>query len=139
MSPSWPQPDRAVHRQFVVTEGWDEVPSTHHDTYELALPDGDVLRTRISRPPSSKHTYGRAMWAHVLRDQLAVTAAEFWACVNDGVLPDRGGDDAAPADAIPVDVVRLLVDRVGLTEQQVRGLSVDEAIARLNRFWTSGE
>jgi hypothetical protein len=139
VSPSRPQPNRAVHKQFVVAEGWGEVESTHHDAYELVLPDGDVLRTRISRPPSKKHTYGKAMWAHILRDQLAVTAAEFWACLNDGELPDRGPDDSAPADAIPLDVVRLLIDRVGLTEQQVKGMSADEAIARLNRFWTTGE
>lgn len=139
VSTSRPQPNRAVHEQFVVAEGWDEVESTHHDTYELVVPNGDVLRTRISRPPTKKHTYGRSMWAHILRDQLAVTEPEFWACVNDGELPDRGADDSAPADAIPLDVVRLLVDRVGLTEQQVKGMSADEAIARLNRFWTTGE
>lgn len=138
VSQSWPQGDRAVH-QFVVTEGWDEVESTHHDTYELALPDGDVLRTRISRPPSRKHTYGRCMWAHILRDQLDVIAAEFWACIDDGQLPDRGTDDTAPAEAIPVDVARLLVDRVGLTAPQVKGMSADEAIGRLDRFWTTGE
>ena len=139
MSSSWPQPDRAVHKQFVVAEGWKEVEPTHHDTDELVLPNGDVLRSRISRPPNGKHTYGKAMWAHILRDQLAVTATEFWACVNDGELPDRGADDSAPADAIPLDVVRLLLDRVGLTEQQVKGMSADEAIARLNRYWTTGE
>lgn len=139
MSRSWPQPNRAAHRRFVEAEGWHEVESTHHDTYELVLPDGDVLRTRISRPPSKKHTYGRRMWAHILRDQLAVTEAEFWACVDDGELPDRGGGASAPDDAIPVDVVRLLIDRVGLPEQQVQRMSADEAIARLNRYWTEGE
>jgi hypothetical protein len=139
VSPSWPPGDRAVHKQFVEAEGWDEVESTHHDTYELTLPTGDVLRTRISRPPSKKHTYGKSMWAHILRDQLQVTEAEFWACVHDGQLPDRGADDDAPTDAIPIDVVRLLIDRVGLTVQQIRAMSADEAIARLNRFWTTGQ
>lgn len=139
MSRSWPQPDRAVHKQFVVTEGWDDVKSKHHDTYELTLSTGDVLRTRISRPPSKKHTYGANMWAHILRDQLDVTDVEFWACINDGQVPDRGRGDAAPAEAIPVDVVRLLFDRVGLNARQVRGMSVEDAIERLNRFWTTGD
>lgn len=136
---SWPQADRAVHKQFVEAEGWTEVPSTHHDTYELELPSGDVLRTRISRPPSKKHTYGRSMWSHVLRHQLDVTAAEFWACVNDGQLPDRGTGDAAPAEAIPVEVAALLVDRVGLTSRQVKSLSRKDALERLNRYWATGE
>lgn len=139
MSPSWPQADRAVHKQFVEAEGWDEVESKHHDTYELTLPSGEVLRTRISRPPSKKHTYGTSMWNHILRDQLQVAAAEFWACVSDGQLPNRGDDHAAPAEAIPVDVVRLLIDRVGLTERQVQRLSLDDAIARINRFWSTGK
>lgn len=139
VSQSWPQADRAVHKQFVETEGWTEVASTHHDTYELELPNGDVLRTRISRPPSKKHTYGRSMWSHILRDQLDVTAAEFWSCVNEGQTPDRGEGNAAPAEAIPVEVAQLLVDRVGLTAGQVKSLSRSEAIDRLNQYWATGE
>ena len=139
MSQSWPQADRAVHKQFVEAEGWTEVDSTHHDTYEFELPNGDVLRTRISRPPSTKYTYGRAMWSHILRDQLDVTAAEFWAWVNEGQLPDRGEDDAAPVEAIPVEVAQLLVDRVGLTASHVKSLSRAEAIDRLNEYWATGE
>lgn len=139
VSQSWPQADRAVHKQFVETEGWTKVASTHHDTYELELPNGDVLRTRISRPPSKKHTYGSGMWSHILRDQLDVTAAEFWACVNQGQLPDRGEDDAAPVEAIPVEVAQLLVDRVGLTARQVKSLSRAEAIDRLNQYWATGQ
>lgn len=139
MSRSWPQPNRAAHKTFVTTEGWTEVESTHHDTYELTLSDGRILRTRISRPPSSKETYGRRMWAHILRDQLDVTEEVFWACVEDGELPDRGRDDTdAPGDAIPVDVARLLASRVGLSRDEIRAMSPDQAIARLNEFWTTG-
>lgn len=58
-------------------------------TYELTLHDGRVLRTRISHPVD-RTVYGAAMWAHILRDQLDVEEAEFWACVLDGTLPDRG-------------------------------------------------
>lgn len=135
---SWPQADRASHKQFVETEGWSEVPSRHHDTHELELPSGDVLRTRISRPPSRRHTYGQGMWSHILRDQLDVTEGEFWACVNEGRAPDRAEVDAAPAEAIPSEVATLLVARVGLTARQVKALTRDEAIERLNQFWTTG-
>ena len=139
MSPSWPQPTRADHKQFVVNERWQEVPSTHHETYELDLPDGRVLRTRISRPPN-KTTYGPRMWAHILRDQLDVTADEFWACVRDGVCPNRAPDDALEEieDAIPVEVVNLLLGRVGLTRRDIAGMTRDEAIARLNEYWATG-
>lgn len=139
VSPSWPQPTRAAHQQFVTNEGWKEVPSTHHDTYELDLPDGRVLRTRISRPPD-KTTYGARMWAHILRDQLAVTAGEFWACARDGVAPDRTPDDVPEEidDAIPVEVAELLVGRVGLTRRDLVGMTREEAISRLNEYWATG-
>jgi hypothetical protein len=138
VNPSWPQPTRADHQRFVVNEGWQEVASTHHETYELSLPDGRVLRTRISRPPD-KTTYGPRMWAHILRDQLDVTVEEFWVCAQDGVTPDRS--PAAPEaidNSIPVEVVDLLIDRVGLTHRDIVGLTREEAIARLNDYWATG-
>lgn len=139
MSSSWPQPTRAVHEQFVLNEGWHQVPSTHHDTFELDLPDGRVLRTRISRPPD-KTTYGARMWAHILRDQLDVTAGEFWACVRDGVAPNRTPDHTAEKidDAIPVEVVQLLIGRVELTRQTLIGMTREDAIGRLNEYWLTG-
>lgn len=139
VSPSWPQPTRAGHEQFVRNEGWQQVPSTHHDAYELDLPDGRVLRTRISRPPD-KTTYGARMWAHILRDQLAVTAGEFWACVRDGAAPDRTPDDVPEEvdDAIPVEVAELLVGRVGLTRRDLVVMTREEAISRLNEYWATG-
>lgn len=139
MSPSRPAPTRADHLQFVVNEGWQQVPSTHHETYELGLADGRVLRTRISRPPN-KTTYGARMWAHILRDQLDVTADEFWTCVTDGVAPDRTSADVVEQldDAIPVDVVNLLISRVGLTRRDLVGMTRQDAIARLNEFWSTG-
>lgn len=138
MSGSWPTPTRADHARFVRVEGWTPVASTHHETYQLALPDGTVLRTRISRPPD-RTSYGRRLWAHILRDQLDVTEESFWACVRDGVTPDRGtsGPPARFGDSIPLDVVTLLLDRVGLTREQIRSMTREEAIARLNEHWSS--
>ena len=138
MSPSWPPATRDDHATFVRTEGWHPVASTHHDTYELTLHDGRVLRTRISRPPN-RTAYGPSLWAHVLRDQLDITEQEFWACVRDGDLPDRGAPEPTdPSSAIPVEVVHLLVERVGLGHDEIARLGRDGAIARLNEFWTSG-
>ncbi|MFU8841478.1 MAG: cytotoxic translational repressor of toxin-antitoxin stability system [Nitriliruptoraceae bacterium] len=139
MSRPWPTPTRADHARFVDTEGWTPVPSSHHGTHELALPDGTVLRTRISRPPD-RTTYGARMWAHILRDPLAVTEEAFGACVRGGLTPDRGTDGAPEdlGDRIPLDVVRLLLERVGLTRQRIRGMTREQAIARLNEHWSTG-
>lgn len=139
---TWPQATREDHERFCRAEGWRRVrdakgrTGTHHVTYELALPDGKVLRTRISRPPD-RTTYGASLWAHILRDQLSVTQDVFWACVRDGTLPDRG-IPAPPAEALPADLVHLLITRVGLSEAEVRQLTKPEAFERLQQYWIQG-
>ena len=137
---NWPAPTRLDHDKFCRVEGWTPVrdargrTGTHHVTYEFALPDGRILRTRVSHPPN-RSTYGPALWAHILRDQLDVDEAVFWAAVRDGVKPTRGALPA-PAESLPADLALLLVNRVGLTREQVAVMSKAEAIERLNRYWT---
>ncbi len=78
------------------------------------------------------------MWSHILRDQLQVDEAAFWACVKDGVIPDRGVPEA-PAEALPADLVHLLISRVGLDEAEVAAMTKTDAIVRLERYWTEGQ
>jgi hypothetical protein len=140
---SWPTPTRQDHQKFCEIEGWHPVRSargrtgTHHPTYELALPDGQVLRTRISHPPD-RSTYGPAIWRHILRDQLDVTEEVFWDCVRNGVKPSRGEPETPAADSIPAEVVHMLLTRVRLAESDVARMTREEAIARLNQYWTDG-
>lgn len=139
---TWPQPTRQLHEKFCQVEGWRPVrdvrgrSGTHHVTYELGLRDGRILRTRISHP-ADRTTYGPAIWGHILRDQLQVTDTEFWQCVQAGVKPDRG-EPEAPAEALPAELVYLLISRVGLEETAVAAMTRDEAVARLNRYWSEG-
>lgn len=107
---------------------------THHVTYELDLVDGRILRTRISHPVD-RSGYGPGIWKHILRDQLEVDEPAFWSCVRDGVKPVRGTPQL-PAEALPADLVYLLISRVGLDETEVAGMSKDEALARIQRYWT---
>jgi hypothetical protein len=139
---SWPQPTRQDHETFCEVEQWRRVrdargrTGTHHVTYELDLVDGRILRTRISHPVY-RGGYGRNMWKHILRDQLDIDEPAFWSCVRDGVKPVRGTPEP-PAEALPADLVYMLITRVGLDESEVAGMSKDEAVARLNRHWTEG-
>jgi hypothetical protein len=140
---TWPQPTRHDHDRFCCLEGWHPVRNargrtgTHHVTYELTLPDGRILRTRISHPVD-RGTYGAGIWSHILRDQLQVDEAAFWACVKDGVIPDRGVPEA-PAEALPADLVHLLISRVGVDEAEVAAMTKTDAIVRLERYWTEGQ
>jgi hypothetical protein len=137
---TWPRPTRQDHARFSEVEGWPQVrdargrSGTHHVTYELNLPDGTVARTRVSHPVDRSH-YGAAIWSHILRDQLQVDEATFWACVRDGVKPDRG-EPKAREQALPADLVHLLLTRVGLSEAEVAALSRSAAIDRLRHYWT---
>jgi hypothetical protein len=139
---SWPAPTRADHDKFCRVEGWTPVrdatgrTGTHHVTYEFALPDGRILRTRISHPPN-RSTYGPGIWAHILRDQLDIDEATFWAAVHDGVVPQRGAPPQ-PTKSLPAELALLLHHRVGLTRQEIAAMTKAEAIDRLNRFWTEG-
>jgi hypothetical protein len=140
---TWPAPTRADHEKFCQAEGWQPVrdardrTGTHHVTYELVIHDGRILRTRISHPVD-RSGYGPNMWSHILRDQLDVDQATFWACVGDGIKPNRGAPES-PAGALPADLVNLLLRRVGLSEAEVAAMTRAEAIARMQHFWALGE
>ena len=139
---TWPQPTRQAHQKFCRVEEWVQVrdargrTGTHHVTYELGLKDGRILRTRISHPVD-RTAYGPGIWSHILRDQLEVTEGEFWGCVQDGSRPNRGQPEVPP-DALPADLVYLLLSRVGLDEATVAAMTKVEAVARLQQYWTTG-
>lgn len=139
---SRPAPTRADHEKFCEEEGWEKVrdsqgrTGTHHVTYELYLADGRILRTRISHPPD-RTTYGAAMWSHILRDQLSITEAEFWACVKEGVVPARG-QPATAKEALPAELVHLLATRVRLSDDEIAQMTKEQAVDRLQEYWTTG-
>lgn len=95
-----------------------------------------MLRTRISHPVN-RSTYGQEIWGHILKDQLQVDQAAFWACVQDGVKPDRG-EPEPPAGALPADLVHMLIARVRLSEAEVAAMSKEQAIARMQQYWATG-
>src|SRR5215472_12572327 len=110
---SGPVPTRKDHEAFCEAEGWQRVrdargrTGTHHVTYELDLPDGRILRTRVSHPVD-RTDYGPRLWRHILRDQLEVDEAVFWSCVRDGSKPQRGMP-VPPRESLPADLVHLLI------------------------------
>lgn len=133
---------RADHNRFCITERWEAVHDArgakvrHHITYELPLPDGRRLRTRVSRPADNT-TYGPGLWRLILRDQLDVTEDEFWACVKNKQLPNRGhAPDMAPAGSLPVGLVYQLIHVAHVPESDVMKLSLDEANARMAEHWS---
>lgn len=132
---------RDDHEKFCLTERWELVvnargkPVRHHATYRLALDDGRILRTRISRPVD-RATYSASIWNHILQDQLMVEDDEFWACVEDGVLPARGAVPE-PSAALPLALVWQLTRTAGIAEDVVAGMAKEEAVQAINDYWMS--
>ncbi|MGW4846684.1 cytotoxic translational repressor of toxin-antitoxin stability system [Nocardia brasiliensis] len=137
-----PPGTKKAHESFCQNDDWTVVRNAkggvvgHHSTWELSLPDGRVLRTRISRPADNTD-YGPKMWCQILKEQLEVTEAQFWACVNDRIRPARmSGAVAIPAkEPIPLGVVEKLMRLMHLTPEEIEAMTKDDAVARLNRFW----
>lgn len=111
----------------------------YHHTYELKLPDGRILRTRISHPVNNE-TYGRRLWSHILSDQLEVTEGKFWACVDRDELPNRGrGEDEVPVSALPVGLVHQLIHVAHVPEAEVATMGLEEALAVMNAHWSGAQ
>jgi hypothetical protein len=108
-----------------------------HDYYHLALADGRMPYTRISRPADRKHGYGKDIWRQILRLQLEVSEDEFWACVQDGVKPNRG-EPKAPREALPASLAWQLKNQLGLSDAEIGKLTRAEAVERMQQHWMSG-
>lgn len=134
---------RREHVRFCEVEGWRQVQSArertnkHHLTFELPLDDGRILRTRVSRPPNNE-SYGKALWSHILRDQLCVTQGEFWSCVDDGKVPVRSTTTSIPPSAaLPAGLAHQLVHIMQLSSAEVAKLSLAEALELMNDHWSN--
>ena len=132
---------RDDHEKFCLTEHWELVvnargkPVPHHATYRLALPDGRILRTRISRPVD-RTTYSPSIWNHILQDQLMVGEDEFWNCVENAMLPMRG---VAPvsASALPLALAWQLTHTLGMDQALVARMTKEQAVRAINDYWMS--
>lgn len=51
------------------------------------------------------------------------------------VRPDRG-EPKMPEEALPADLVHLLITRVGLSEAEIAEMSREDAIARMKEHWS---
>jgi hypothetical protein len=129
-------------KKFVENDGWTEEPSLargrktvgDHWRYSKEQPDGSKLRTKVSH--SVRQEIGASLFAHILRDQLHIDESTFWAVVR-GLATPEGAAPEAPKP-VPGWLVQRLIMPVGMPEEQVRQLSVDEAMAAWEAYRTRG-
>ena len=120
-------------RRCVLRDGWIEEPNRargrartgDHRRYRKELADGTVLRTKV--PHGLRDEIGADLFGHILRGQLRVDEARFWAVVRGA--PAHNEPPAPGAPTIPAWLVERLLRTVGLAEDAVRRMTRDEALA----------
>jgi hypothetical protein len=133
---------RRDHDRFCQVEQWSEVRNArgkkvgHHVTYELELPDGPILRTRVSRPANNT-TYGASLWNLILTEQLCVSEQEFWDCVSNKNLPKRGfGAAETQGAALPAQLVHQLIHDLGVPEREIVVMTLERATELMVAYWS---
>lgn len=126
-----PIPEKKDLRRFCELDGWEETEATSpdHYRYRKRLPDGKVLRTKVShgRGPIVRNA---ALWTNVWRHQLGLKSEdEFWAVLNTR-KPASRGEPASAALQPQMDawLFEALVLTYGVYEDKVRAMSADEAL-----------
>ena len=131
-------PSYEEHQRFCDVDGWTlgRQPRKHY-TYTKVLPDGELLRTTISKGRGGYTS--PQLWSRILRHQLQVTEEQFWLAVDQGVPPDREVAEAKPqGESIPWNVVDALL-KAGCTEEALGKLTKQEAIDLWHSYLTKGE
>lgn len=135
----------AAHLKFVETEGWTEKGTARgsgrtgdHPRYNLALATGEALTTRVSHGDGQIND--PKLIAAILRDQLAVSEDDFWACVEHGTLPSRPHPPTTPppGEILDATLVRNLIRKVGLREEESAGFTEAEAVRRWEEYLAEG-
>jgi hypothetical protein len=139
-----PQPEYDDLRRFCELDGWEELSrvrggSGDHRRYRKVLPDGTILRTKVSHGKGQIGDPG--LWRRIWRDQLGLDREDlFWQALRESRPVDRGGASPTPptGPSVPAWVVAGLL-RAGVQEADLRSLTADEARRRLEEIWSEPE
>jgi hypothetical protein len=119
-------------REFLKHDDWEEDRATAHDFFEKTLPDGEIVRTHVSRSGSKTMSPGR--FKAILSDQLRLSEAEFWEVLRTRTPAPRPSPAPEPAPrSLPLWLAQAVEREVGLTREQIAELGEAEAHQRLDK------
>jgi hypothetical protein len=127
-------------KTYVEQDGWTQEKNLarrrsktgDHWRYSKEQPGGPTLRTKVSH--SVREGIGASLFAHILRDQLRVDEDTFWAVVHGRTAPETS---APPAPTpVPGWLIQRLIATVGMSEDEVRALTAEEAAAAWEAYQT---
>jgi predicted RNA binding protein YcfA (HicA-like mRNA interferase family) len=119
-------------KRYLERDGWQPVQNRargrvrggDHVRYEKPQPSGRPLRTKVSRHPNEE--IGPDLFRQILREQLHVDEAAFWAVVQ-GTAPTTARQAPPSSPGKPAWLVLLLITKVGLSEDAIEKMSINEA------------
>lgn len=120
--------------QFCRIDGWRLIRETDHRFYQKLLPSGEVLETHSSFASSGTMSQGR--FSAILRTQLRVTREEFWKALRTGQPVERPAPVEETRSGHKLYVVRVLKHDLGMTEEEIARLSVEEAEHLVHEHWS---
>jgi DNA-binding transcriptional regulator YiaG len=120
--------------QFCRIDGWQESRRTDHVFFEKTLPDGTVLRTHRSFASSKAMSPGR--FKAILRDQLRVSAEDFWRALSTGAAVTRPSEPPTAEPGLPAYLVRVLKSELHLSEAEIAELALAEAERLVHEHWS---
>jgi hypothetical protein len=128
-TPSWGQVEL-----FCRIDGWQEVRRTDHVFFEKTLADGTVLRTHRSLASGKTMSAGR--FKAILRDQLRVSANDFWRALETGEAVPRPSEPPTADPGLPAYLVRVLKTELHLSEPEIAKLEPSEAERLVHEQWS---
>jgi len=98
-----------------------------HQRYFKEMPDGSRRRTKVSGHPNEE--IGRDLFSHILKDQIGISEADFWAVLSGREDPppavETGRSPSSPG--IPAWLLTALVDVAKIPEDEVLSMTPEEA------------
>lgn len=131
-TPTWGEIER-----FCRIDGWREKRRTGHVFFEKVLADGTVLRAHRSFAGGKTMSPGR--FKAILRNQLQVSEADFWAALETKAPVARPSEPPKEEAALPAHLVRVLKDELHLSEPELAELSLEEAQRLVHEHWSQSE
>lgn len=122
---------------FCKADKWQRARETRHTVYKRVLADGTALQTEVSRGKNSV-AIGAGLFHFILRAELHVSEAEFWETIRTAKPAPRPGHPVPAAVSRRPDagLVFQLRKYLALTDAEMGKLSRDEAIHKLNKYYS---
>lgn len=125
---------------FLEADGWRRVRvggrRQRHLRYEKLLANERLLQTQISHARDKSISPGR--FAAMLREQLEVSREQFWRVIRTGEPVARPVELDEPETTVehPAWVIRVLVEELHLSADEIARLSPQEAVDRVHAHWS---